>query len=123
MKKEAFKELFLNQLEIATEKAEERFKLSLPRNFKIRLSPRGTKQGNNLVDFDSALEALYSDDGLFPLYIDLAVEAVSINRHFTIVFAGAGKPDRVPFDLTWNYKSGSGPFKQQINEEISIVPE
>jgi hypothetical protein len=123
MNYEELKQLFLNQLEIAAQNAEDRFKLSIPRKFKIRLFPRGTVQGHKLFDIDSALKTLYLDGHLFPLYVDMAIEAVTINRKFAIVYLNVSSHERVPFDLTWNYKSGSGPFKQQINEELSIIPD
>jgi hypothetical protein len=123
MNKVDFEKLFRKQLEIAAKNAEVRFKINVPHNFRIRLFPQGTSHGSKLFDFDTALEVLHLDGQLYPLYIDLRVEAVSINRVFTIVYVGASKPDRVPFELTWNYKSGEGPFKQQINEELRIVPD
>ncbi len=118
-----FEKLFRDQLELAVQNAERRFKIDLPRKYRIRLSSRGTVRGNELFDIDATLKHLYREDQLYPLYVDLAVEAVSIDRAFTIVLVSAAKSELVPFELTWNYKSGAGPFKQQINEELSIVPD
>jgi hypothetical protein len=119
--KEEFKKLFLEQLEIAVHSAEERFKLDLPRNFKIRLAPRGTTQGDQLFDFDTVLNMIYTEEQLFPLYVDLAIEAVTISRKFAIAYVGISKTERVKFELTWNYNTDAGPFKQRINEEFSII--
>lgn len=123
MIRDEFVRLFHEQLELAVQNAERRFKIDLPRKYRIRLFPRGTMRGNELLDIDATLEYLYREDQLYPLYVDLAVEAVSIERVFTIVAVSVAKSELVPFELTWNFKYGAGPFKQQINEELIIVPD
>jgi hypothetical protein len=121
MNRHEFLELFQAELEIAARNAEKRFNLQVPRQYKIRLHPKGTSQGNKLCDVETALDRWYRED-LFPLYIDLVLEAITINREVAIVFAGTSR-EYVPIVQTWNYKTRSGPFKQRINEELVIVPD
>ena len=118
-----FLDLFAEALETAAQNAETRFKIEGPRNFKIRLSPRGTKGSVTLYDAETAIDQLYLGNDEFYHYIHVAVETVSINREFSIALAHPGDPRPVPFEDTWNYKSGSGPFKQIILKELTIVPE
>lgn len=123
MNKQEFTALFLDELARAAQIAEERFKIEVPRSYQIRLSPRGTPHGLELRDTEAAVDSLYQEDNLFPRFIDIGIEAVSISRKYAIALVVATITERVPFHHTWNYQTGHGPFKQIILEEFRIVPD
>lgn len=124
MKKQEFLNLFRAELEKAAQNTETEFKIDVPRNFKIRFYPRAKSGGylNDLYDIATAVDKLFLGEEEFHLFIDVVIEAISINRLFSIaVVMPSGR--KGPFEKTWNYESGSGPFKQLISGEMLIVRE
>jgi len=117
MSKQEFRKLFEIALEEAAQNAEGKLKRAVPRNFQISL--HGVGHSGDVVDLETGVDALYLSEDLFYGIIDLAV--VEVNGQSTIVFARPSGHEPVPFDRTWNYTSGSGPFKQLIAEKIKVV--
>jgi hypothetical protein len=105
---EAFEALFEAELEKAAQYAEKRGGSSVPRNFIIEL--HGTGYSKEIFDVETAAMALWIDEDSFWVVIDVSVKEIS--EDVTKVFVRASGHWPVPFEQTFNYASGTGPFKQ-----------
>jgi hypothetical protein len=117
--KEEFGKLLDTALEKAAQNAEQILRQTIPRNFQISLfDPQNT---SNDIDVDSAVELLYIGDDQFYAIIDVAV--LEVTPRWTRVWMHPSGHQPRPFEDTYNYESGSGPFKQAIAIPIKVVPE
>lgn len=108
MIKEEFRRLFDSALESAARNAEGHLGHSVPRSFRILL--HGAGHPGDLVEPETALDALYISEDRFYRIIDVAVQAVDPRCTTVFVRASSHTPSR--FEQTWNDPPGGGPFKQ-----------
>ncbi len=119
MTREEFKRVFEQALEAAARVVEERYLVTIPRNFEIEL--HGLGHSGDTFDVDSALDEIYLGDDLFLFLIDVAVKRA--DPKVTRVYLGVtGHPPRATFEETWNQPPGSGPFKQIISLQFRFFP-
>jgi hypothetical protein len=108
MTREEFGQRLQDALETARLKAEQLLGVSLPRTYRVRLY--GAGHGGDVVDVETAADALYLGEDLFYRVIDVGV--VEATRAITTVFVRASAHPPGGFEQTWNTPPGSGPFKQ-----------
>jgi hypothetical protein len=116
MDKQGFRELFEAALDEAAQNAERKLNREVPRNFVVLLY--GLGYNGAPLDLETAVDALYLGEDSFFVIVDLAV--MEVNARSTKVFVRPSGHRPVPFEHTWNYKAGTGPFKQLIAEQIKV---
>ena len=117
MRKEDFKVLFEQSLEVAAENAEKKLGRSVPRRFEIEL--HGLAPHPRMLGKDDAFEEIFLGPDRFYRIIDLAVARVS--RDASIVFVRISGHAPGPLNQTWNQPPGSGPFKQVLADEVKLI--
>jgi len=115
-----FKDLFLSALEDAAKNAEDKFSITLPRNYLIEF--HGLGRSGDLVSVETAADTLYlGEDVFFPL-VDIA--AKEMVQGITIIFLRiSGYRPVKGIDNTWNEPDGSGPFNQIFIAKFKQKPE
>lgn len=120
MDKSGFQQLFETVLETAAQKAEVRHNVSIPRTYKIRFINKSPKR---LFTIEDAAEMLYIDEEHFYYVIDLCVDAINSTEGFSIVTVIPSGHTPVPFEKTWFYSTGQGPFKTLVIVKLKILDE
>ncbi|MBI5930092.1 MAG: hypothetical protein HY862_12345 [Chloroflexi bacterium] len=122
MTKEEFAQLFRHHLDLAVQNAEERYNVSVPRNFVIEYYGKGHfHKVPAEIDVDTAIDALFIDENKFFLIIDLVI--LEIRNSITRVFVRpSGHPPDV-FERTWNDPPGSGPFHHMFHSNFRGIDE
>lgn len=119
MSKLEFERLLKTALETAAINAESRVRRNVPRRFNVLLY--GAGHSGDLMDVQTAVDALYLGEDRVYLIIDVAI--VEIGKRFSTAFVRASSHRPGSFNQTWNNPVGSGPFKQLIPKEIKIIEE
>jgi hypothetical protein len=119
MQRESFFKLFETALHTAATNTERAFSVQVPRNFRIELfnaSYRGL-----LVNMDTAVNGLYISTTQFYPIIDISIKEVNNDEHICTASARVGEGILVPFEHTFNYANGMGPFKQVLPYQLKVV--
>lgn len=117
MTEEEFVVLFEQALGRAAENAAQQLGRAIPRVFKINLY--GADHSGMAMSPQDVLKFLYLGPSLFYRVIDLAVTAVTPSSSIVFVRVSGHAPGS--FDETWNDPPGSGPFKQLLAQEVSLL--
>lgn len=118
MTKEEFAQLFRHHLDLAAQNAEERYKITVPRNFLIELHDAGYSP-RVPIDVDTAIDALFIDENTFFRVIDIMV--IEVRKSATRVFVRPSGHHPEGFERTWNNPAGNGPFKRLISLDLRVV--
>jgi hypothetical protein len=116
--KTQFARLLEEALDNAAWNAEMQLGRSVPRHFQIVL--HGAGYPGQLMSPAEVVDVLYLGEDRFFKAID--VTATEVTGQSTKVFVRASDHRPVPFDETWNYHSGTGPFKQLLSRNIAVTP-
>ena len=123
MTRDEFRQLFLDVLEEAAVLAEIEHNIEIPRRFEIEMHGLGYNLSYpfEYMNVDTALDALYLDENSFIPLIDVFVKSLSRKREIARVFVRPSPRELTPFQHTWNYKLGKGPFKLMIAMNLRIL--
>jgi len=116
MNKEEFGKLFLAELDIAANNAENALGREVPRDYQISLYGCGYS-GINLTKED-ALDILFLNENSFYLIIDLSV--IKVSEQTTTIFTRVSGHKPKNFGSTINFVQGHGPFNQLLAQSIEV---
>ena len=117
MSKEEFKTLFEHALEVAAQNAEKKLGRPVPRQFDFAMG--GLGPNSRLLKKDEAFEEIYLGPDRFYRIIDLSVCRVSKDACTVYMVISGHTPG--PLSQTWNQPAGSGPFKQVLADEVTLI--
>lgn len=117
MEEEQFRELFYQELETAVQNAEKELGRSIPRNFEVEL--HGPGYPVKILVPEQAFGAIWLSNKEFFAIIDVSV--IRVDKQHPVIFVRVSGHKPVPFEQTFNYPSGSGPFKQMIANPIQVL--
>lgn len=118
MTKDEFAQLFRRYLDLAAQNAEERYKITVPRNFLIEFHGKGHSH-RIPIDVDTAINDLFIDENTFFRVIDIMV--IEVRKSATRVFVRPSGHHPEGFERTWNNPPGNGPFKQLISLDLQVI--
>lgn len=119
MTKDEYKDLFMSALERAIENANNQLGYKVPREIKINLFDKKNK--GDTIDFISAFDSLYLDDGRSYYVIDVGVWKVYPT--FIKIFLRCSGHTPVEYDAVWVSDDDGTKLFKQVLPQIRILTE
>lgn len=114
--KQDFDDMFRAALDKAAASAESRLSVNVPREYIIELHGAGATK--MLLGVEEAIDRLFVDD--FSAYKKIDIAVIQIKKNKTIVFVRASGYGPVPWQESFNFAEGEGPFDQLCFEDIEV---